>query len=368
MILNIENDLNRFRQIVKGRVRKDLKRYMSSGEIIGKQGDKSVSIPLPEINIPRLRYGKNTTGGVGQGEGEGDEGDKVDGAESGSGQAGDNPADHLLEAEISVEELAEILGEELHLPRIEPRGRKNITAVRDKYTGVARVGPQSLRHQKRTFREALKREISGGTYNAANPVLIPRKEDLRFRSWNSKTDPQSAAAVLYVMDVSGSMGREQKEIVRLEAFWIDTWLRANYKHIETRFVIHDAVAREVDRDTFFRTRESGGTLISSAYMLVDSLITEFYPPDEWNIYLFQFSDGDNWSAADTRTCVDLLKNRLLKSVNLFCYGQVESEYGSGQFYNDLRGDYGNDERVVLSKIPDREAIMGSIKDFLGKGR
>jgi hypothetical protein len=66
VILNIENDLNRFRQIVKGRVRKDLKRYMSSGEIIGKQGDKFVSIPLPEINIPRLRYGKNQTGGVGQ--------------------------------------------------------------------------------------------------------------------------------------------------------------------------------------------------------------------------------------------------------------------------------------------------------------
>ncbi|MDP2307627.1 MAG: DUF444 family protein [Pseudomonadota bacterium] len=366
MILNIENDLNRFRQIVKGRVRKDLKRYMSSGEIIGKQGDKFVSIPLPEINIPRLRYGKNSTGGVGQGEG--DEGDKVDGAEDGGGQAGDNPGEHILEAEISVEELAEILGEELHLPRIEPRGKKNITSVRDKYTGVSKVGPRSLRHQKRTFREALKREIIGGTYNGANPVLIPQKEDMRFRSWSSKSDPQSAAAILYVMDVSGSMGREQKEIVRLEAFWIDTWLRANYKHIETRFVIHDAVAREVDRDTFFRTRESGGTLISSAYMLVDSLIAEHYPPDEWNIYLFQFSDGDNWSAADTRTCIDLLKNRLLKSVNLFCYGQVESEYGSGQFYNDLRSDYGSDERVVLSKIPDREAIMGSIKEFLGKGR
>jgi hypothetical protein len=64
----------------------------------------------------------------------------------------------------------------------------------------------------------------------------------------------------------------------------------------------------------------------------------------------------------------MLKNRLLKAVNLFCYGQVESEYGSGQFYNDLKGDYSADERVVLSKIPDREAIMSSIKDFLGKGR
>lgn len=363
-MLPIDQDLHRFRQIVKGRVRKDLKRYMSSGEIIGKQGDKLVSIPLPEINIPRLRYGKNQTGGVGQGDGE--DGEKVDGA--GAGEAGDNAGEHLLETEITLEELAEILGEELSLPRIEPKGKKHISSVKDKYTGISRIGPSSLRHTRRTFRESLKRQVASGTYNAARPVLVPNKEDMRYRSWKSKTEPQSAAAIVYVMDVSGSMGKEQKEIVRLEAFWIDTWLKANYKHLETRFVIHDAVAREVDRDTFFRTRESGGTLISSAYQLVDKIITEHYSADEWNVYLFQFSDGDNWSASDTRTCMELLKGRLLPVVNLFCYGQVDSEYGSGQFYNDLRGIYTGDERVVLSRIPDRESIMGSIREFLGKGR
>ena len=364
MILPIENDLQRFRQIVKGRVRKDLKRYMSSGEIIGRQGERYVSIPLPEIQIPRLRYGKNQSGGVGQGEGV--EGDKVQG--EGEGTAGNTPGDHLLEAEVTLEELAEILGEELELPRIEPRGRKHISTVRDRYTGVARKGPQSLRHQRRTFRQALKRQITSGTWDARAPIVLPHKEDMRFRTWKSKTEPQSAAAILYVMDVSGSMGREQKEIVRLEAFWIDTWLRSNYKHLESRFVIHDAVAREVDRDTFFRTRESGGTLISSAYTLVDALISQHYPTEEWNIYVFQFSDGDNWSSADTRTCMDLLRQRLLPAVNLFCYGQVESEYGSGQFYNDLRSDFERNECVVLSKVPDRDAIMQSIKAFLGKGR
>ncbi|MBM4369074.1 MAG: DUF444 family protein, partial [Deltaproteobacteria bacterium] len=88
----------------------------------------------------------------------------------------------------------------------------------------------------------------------------------------------------------------------------------------------------------------------------------------WNIYVFQFSDGDNWSAADTRNCMEMLKQRILPSVNLFCYGQVESEYGSGQFLNDLKSDFESDERVVMSRIPDRDAIMQSIKDFLGKGR
>ena len=362
MILNIENDQQRFRQIVKGRVRKDLKRFMASGELVGKQGDKLVSVPMPEINIPHIRYGPNQSG-VGQGEGEA--GETVPGA---GAQAGEAPGEHGVDAEVSLDELAEILGEELQLPRIEPKGKKHVSALRDRYTGIARVGPQSLRHTRRTYKESLKRQIATGTYDPRRPTLIPTKEDLRFRSWKSQTEPQSAAAIIYIMDVSGSMGKEQKEIVRLEAFWIDLWLRANYKHLETRFIIHDAIAKEVDRETFFRTRESGGTLISTAYNTMLQILDQHYPAEEWNLYVFQFSDGDNWSNADTRTCLELLKTRILPRVNLFCYGQVDSEYGSGQYYNDLRGDFPRDDRVVLSRISDREAIMGSIREFLGKGR
>jgi hypothetical protein len=365
-VLPIESDVERFRQIVKGRVRRDLKKYISSGEMIARQGETLVSVPLPEIAIPRLRYGPNPQGGIGQGEG--DAGEPVERTPGAVGGAGDTPAEHLLETDMPVEELAELLGEELQLPRIAPRGRKQVTTTRDRTTGIARTGPRSLRHVRRTFREALRRQIASGTWDPAAPRLLPEREDTRYRTWQTRTDAQSAAAILYVMDVSGSMGRDQKEVVRLAAFWIDTWLRANYRHLEARFVIHDAGAREVDRDTFFRTRESGGTLISSAYQLVERLIAQHYPPSEWNLYLFQFSDGDNWSAADTRSCLELLKGNLLPSLNLFCYGQVESEYGSGQFYNDLRGDVGNDERVVLARMPDRDAVPGAIREFLGKGR
>ncbi len=364
-VLPIEADVERFRQIVKGRVRRDLKRYMASGEMLGRQGSQRVAVPLPEIAIPRLRYGPNDANGVGQGEG-----DTGASAEPipGEGSAGELPGDHLLEADLSLEELADILGDELQLPRITPRGLKHLASSRERTTGIARNGPRSLRHARRTFRESLRRQLATGTWDPDAPRLVPERPDFRFRTWQTRTDPQSAAAILYVMDVSGSMGREQKEIVRLAAFWIDTWLRANYHHLETRFVIHDAVAREVDRDTFFRTRESGGTLISSAYQLVERLIAQHYPPDSWNLYLFQFSDGDNWSAADTRTCLETLRSRLLPQLNLFCYGQVESEYGSGQFYNDLRGEVANDDRVVLSRLPDRDAILAAIREFLGKGR
>ena len=128
------------------------------------------------------------------------------------------------------------------------------------------------------------------------------------------------------------------------------------------------MAREVDRDTFFHTRESGGTMISSAYKLALDLIETEYAPSAWNIYPFHFSDGDNWSADDTRLCIDLLQNRILPAVNLFCYGQVESPYGSGQFIKDLKESVGASENVSLSEIADKEAIYASIKQFLGKGK
>jgi uncharacterized sporulation protein YeaH/YhbH (DUF444 family) len=171
-----------------------------------------------------------------------------------------------------------------------------------------------------------------------------------------------------MMDVSGSMGDEQKEIVRIESFWIDTWLRSQYEGIESRYIIHDAMAKEVDRDTFFRTRESGGTMISSAYKLCARIIEDEYPAAEWNIYPFHFSDGDNWSVDDTQSCVEILRDKLLPVANLFCYGQVESPYGSGQFIKDLHEHFGDEERVVTSEIKNKDAIMDSIRDFLGKGK
>jgi sporulation protein YhbH len=369
MSLKIDQDHSRFRGIVRGKIRQNLRRYISQGEMLGRKGRDVVSIPIPQIDIPRFTFGDKQRGGVGQGEGE--VGDAVGGSESeadGAGQAGKDPGDHLLEVDVTLEELADILGEELELPAIENKGKSRIISAKDRYTGIRRVGPESLRHFKRTYKEALKRSIASGVYNPAIPIVVPQREDRRFRSWNETLEPVANAVIIYMMDVSGSMGDEQKEIVRIESFWIDTWLKRQYKGLESRFIIHDAVAREVDRETFFRTRESGGTMISSAYRMCSQLIDQHYPSEEWNIYPFHFSDGDNWSMDDTLTCIEILKKEVLPRVNMFAYGQVESPYGSGQFIKDLREHFGADERVVTSEIRDRDAVVGSIKDFLGKGK
>lgn len=369
MALKIDQDHARFRNIVRGKIRENLKRYISHGELMGRQGKDTVAIPVPQIDIPRFRFGDKQSGGVGQGEGE--SGDPVDGQEGegdGTGKAGKNAGQHAVEVDVTLDDLAQILGEELQLPRIEPRGQARVVAHKDKYTGIRRVGPESLRHFKRTFREALKRQVSSGIYNPERPVIVPIRDDKRFRSWKTSTEPVANAVIVYMMDVSGSMGDEQKEIVRIESFWLDTWLRSQYKGLESVYIIHDAVAREVDRETFFHTRESGGTMISSAYKLCADIMQRRYPSQDWNVYPFHFSDGDNWSVDDTLNCIQILKNRVLPHANMFCYGQVESPYGSGQFVKDLREHLGKDERVVTSEIRDKDAIMDSIKAFLGKGR
>lgn len=368
MAMKIDRDTNRFREIVRGKIRQNLKKYVTNGEMIGRKGKDLVSIPVPSLDVPHFRYGQNGSGGVGQGEGEVGQPIGRGEGEEGTGKAGSDPGGHILEVDVSLQELAKILGDELELPKIQPKGADNITQEKARYNSIRRVGPESLRHFKRTYVQAMKRQVSGGNYNAADPRVIPIKEDRRYRSWETVAEPQANAAIIYMMDVSGSMTDEQKQIVRTESFWIDTWLKSQYKGVERRYIIHDAAAKEVDEHTFYRTRESGGTRISSAYKVCAELLNKTFPAEVWNIYCFQFSDGDNWGE-DNRLSLQMLKEQIVPKCNLFCYGQVESPYGSGEYIRSLRDTFGNKhETVVLSEIKNQDAILASIKTFLGKGK
>jgi uncharacterized sporulation protein YeaH/YhbH (DUF444 family) len=369
--LKIDQDHGRFRQIVRGKIRENLKKYISHGELIGRKGKDRVSIPVPQIDIPRFRFGEKQTGGVAQGEGNpGDEvgqGDEQEG--EGGKKAGKDSGEHALEVDVTLDELAAILGEELELPDIQNKGKSRISAAREKYSGIRKVGPESLRHFKRTYREALKRSIAVGDLHAratahrarARRQALPLVED-QHRAGRQRGHRLHDGCV-------GLDGR-RAERDRAHRELLDRYLalEAVQGPRERAYIIHDAVAREVDRETFFHTRESGGTMISSAYKLCAQIIEKDYPSDEWNIYPFHFSDGDNWSLEDTLSCIELLKKHLLDKINMFAYGQVESPYGSGQFIKDLREHLGKDERVVTSEIRDKDAITQSIKDFLGRGR
>lgn len=363
MSLPIERDSRRFQKIVRGHVRKNLRKYITNGELIGRQGKDVVSIPIPEVQLPYFRFG-NPQGGVGQGDGA--IGTPLGGGEQqdGDGQAGDQPGQHILEVEMSLAELTTILGEELELPRIQPKNKSNVEGEVMRYTGLRRVGPESLRHFKQTYRQALKRQIIQGTYNPKHPVIIPIREDKRYRSWKVYPRPDSNAAIFYMMDVSGSMTQGKKRLVRLTAFWIDSWLRAHYKNLDIRYIVHDAVAHEVDAHTFYHIRESGGTRISSAYELCAKVVQDHYNPEDWNLYGFHFSDGENFGDEDDQRCLNLLEQALLPHMNLFCYGQVRSAPGH-QFMDTLANI--TDEKLTTAQINDEDNILEAIKAFLGKG-
>lgn len=367
-LYRIDSDHSRFKEIVKGRIRRDLAKYLTSSELIGRAGARSVSIPLPQIELPRLRFGDNQGKGAGKGDGaDGGPGEKGEKAE-GQGAAGEQPGQHILEVDVDLDDLADMLGEELGLPRIQPRGVRDLETEGGRYTGVRAAGPDSLRHFRRSFKRALLRTVASGQWDPKSARVVPVREDFRYRARKSAPKPDSSAVVFHMMDVSGSMGRDQKDVVRIQAFWIDTWLRRQYKNLDVVYIVHDAAARVVDQHTFFHLRESGGTKISSAYELCLAQIQERYRPEDWNVYPFHYSDGDNWSARDTETCVNLLADEILPRVNQFCYSQVKSAHGSGQFKKDLDVAFDGVDELVTASLADRGDIPRSIRAYLGRGR
>jgi len=275
----IEQDHQRFRQIVKGRIRADFRNFIAHNGLIGKNDKNLLSISVPDIDIPTFRYADNAIG-ISAGDGE-------------EGQTVTPPPHSPLEVDLSLNELAAILGEELQLP------------------------PPNIHFS------------------------------------------QSNAVILYVMDISGSMADEQKELIRIAAFWIDAWLRHHYKRIQFRYIVYDIAAREVDRQSFYHLREDAGTKISSAYKIAKRILNH-YNAAEWNAYLFHFSDGDNCCETDSRECCRLLQTSLLPRLNLFGYCQIATPYGSGNFINILHDQLPN---LITARIAAREDICKSIKRF-----
>lgn len=373
MLGRVNLDKRRFFDIVRKSVRKNLHKFITSDRFVlpDKSGRGKISIPLPRINIPRFKFEDRQLKGVGQGKG--DKGDIIgwgDEEDGGQGQgAGDQIGDHALEEiEINEDDFFKILGEELELPRIEPKGRKTVESPRYAYKGIRRVGPESLRQFKRTYKEALKRQIASGSYDPQNPVVFPIKNDKRYRSLESKTSSEISAVIFHLIDVSGSIDDEQREIIRRITYCVNGWIERCYKGTKQRYIVHDFEAEEVIKHTFFHIDTSGGTKISSALSLMSEIIDKEYPAEEWNIYAFYYSDGDNWNDEDNLKCMRLIGDRILPKINLFCFGYLINEHmGSNPgFFKFLKAGFKKEKRIIISKIKDRDSIIGTIKRFLGK--
>jgi len=298
----IESDHKDFRDVVSGRIRKSLKKYINTGKVFRKRSKNGkVTISIPRIDIPRIVFGDN---GEGIGRGLGKEGDVIgkDPQKGKGNQAGDQEGEGIL-INLDLEDVLHFLQDELKLPNIKPKPNETFQEVKIKYNNIALTGPESLRHNRRTMLQALKRMAAGGELDKlhyipgfSDPVrlITPINSDRRYKQYTEIKVPASNAVIFFARDGSASMDQYKCDIVSDMSWWIDAWIRHFYERVERCYIWHDTVAQEVDEETFYRYRYGGGTKCSSAMKLIGKQFENRFPPNKWNIYVIYFTDGENW--------------------------------------------------------------------------
>lgn len=317
----IQEDHKRFRDVVSGRTRRELKRLIKSGAIVRQRpkGGK-VTISIPQIDIPHFVHGDS---GEGIGRGPGKEGDTIgrDPQPGNGNQAGDQEGEGI-HIQIDMEDVLAFMEEELKLPFMKPKPNETFEEVKIKYNDISKVGLNSLRHTRRTMKEALKRLAMGGELDqvqlvpgASVPmkVITPIKQDFRYRQYREIKIPASNAVIFFARDCSGSMDDYKCDIVSDMAWWIDRWIKRFYKRVDHCYYVHDTRAQEVNEQEFYTYRYGGGTQCSSAFESISQQFENRYPPHKFNIYVFYFTDGDNWDN-DNERVVKIIQEKFPQGV------------------------------------------------------
>lgn len=376
-------DRQRHRQKVRESVRDNIADLIAEESIIGKHKDKVIKVPIRGVKEYRFIYGENAAG-VGQGDGTSEKGQVIgqaDGQGPGEDQAGDQPGVDYYETDVTLEELVEIMFEDLELPDMQRKILREVMSDRiSKRRGYRRAGIRVRLDKKRTAKSRIKRRLAatrhaGGSAEspAAGESAAPderfpfRKKDLIYRHMAEDTRPESNAAVLCIMDTSGSMDTMKKYLARSFFFLLYQFVCTKYLNVELVFIAHHTEGKEVTEDEFFSKGESGGTFISSGYEKALEVIQARYHPSLWNLYAFHCSDGDNF---DSDNPAALKAAQALCGVcNLFGYGEIKPR--GARFYESsmltvFRGLEAENFQAV--SIERKEDIWPSFKTFLSKER
>ena len=339
----IEEDWKDFRDVVGGKIRKALKKFIKSGQIVRNRGKNGkISITIPKIDIPHIVYG---SGDDGVGRGEGKDGDVIgkDEPKKGKGSAGQGESEGIT-ISLDLEDVLKFMQEELKLPNLKKKTNETYDEIKIKYNNISLIGPESLRHNRRTLMQTLKRQAVEGTLSdlsyvpgLKDPVRIlkPINEDKRYRQFNEIKIPSSNALFVFARDGSGSMDATKCDIVSDMSWWIDTWIRRFYDRVDRLYVWHDSSAMEVDEDKFYKYRFGGGTTCSSALKFISKQFENRYPTNKWNIYVFYFTDGENWTD-DNQVFISTLESDFGPNVvNFTGITQILSSVTTGSVKHDV---------------------------------
>ncbi|HLI51534.1 MAG TPA: sporulation protein YhbH [Thermomicrobiaceae bacterium] len=357
-------DQARHKAKVKEAIRQNLPDIISEQSIITTDGKKIVRVPIRTLDEYKFRFDPNDRQQFGEGQGKSKVGDVIGqtgkGKQPGNGQqAGDQPGIDYYEAELTIDELADMVFEDLCLPHLEEKRMQELESETVRFTDIRKKGPFANLDKKRTIRENIKRNAWRGDPHFGDLD----NDDLRFKTWERAVRRESNAVVIAMMDVSGSMGVFEKYVSRAFYYWMVRFLRTKYDNVKIVFLAHHTEAKEVTEEEFFTRGESGGTKASSAYQLALDIINERFPSDSWNIYPFHFSDGDNWPS-DNETCGRLVE-QLVELSNEFGYGEIRQgrySYQSTLMHTFQRID---NPKFVTVTIGDKSEVYPALRRFFG---
>ncbi len=395
-----QTDAARHREKIKEAIRQNLPDIISDEAIITRKENQILRVPIRGIKSYRFihRQGEGSGGGFGSGESQKGKtlGQRPKPGHGQPGKPGEEPGVDYLETEINIEELINMMFDDLGLPNLRKKEiRESVIPKGWKWESLEKHGIRPRLDKKRTIKEAIKRtEVlvaelmdstglpeeecrdalasargdlldalailrpepePGAAVERAPAALMPQTEtgeeedqeekqrvyldssDLRYRTLTEDVEYRSNAVILAMMDVSGSMSTMKKYLARSFYFWMISFLRSIYKHVEIRFIAHTTTAKLVDEHNFFHKGESGGTYCYSAYDLALELIDTEYPTSRWNVYPFHFSDGEDW---DVERTVRSLKAMLSRGVSAFGYGEIPGEYSSSVLMESYRRSLG----------------------------
>ncbi|MBT8078678.1 MAG: YeaH/YhbH family protein [Gammaproteobacteria bacterium] len=401
--VNRQRFLRRYRKHIKDAVSDAVnKRSITDTD----RGD-SISIPKKDISEPVFRHG---AGGrqyrVLPGNKEFIQGDKINRPPSGGGGGGGDASntgegmdDFVFE--ISRQEFLDFMFEDLELPNLiktQLKNTENFKYIKGGYTneGIpARLNiVQSVRsaHSRRiALRGATKRRIRSVTEQLDALGDKPENEDeardlrvklerlerrlnhipflddfdLKYNNLIQQPAPTNNAVMFCLMDVSGSMTQDIKDLAKRFFILLHLFLRQNYKRTDVVFIRHHTVAAEVDEEEFFYSRETGGTVVSSALKLMLEVVRDRYPSEDWNIYAAQASDGENWED-DSSIARDVLANSILPLVQYYAYIEITKNepqrlWRSYEELLEKHGDY-----FSMKKVTDAGDIYPVFRELFEK--
>src|SRR5690349_7772457 len=295
-------DWLRHNQKVREAVKETLPELLANSDLMTRPGNRTVAVPVKFLEHSRLRLADaQVQQGAGQGRGEpGDilQPGREEGEAQGS-QGGTGDGEIRFMVELKVDEIVDWLWEELKLPELKPK--RTATMDQNEYVreGWDKRGARSRLDRRRTMKEAVKRHaIQAPTTPDSDEPISLVNDDLRFRQLVRRPSPATSAAVIFALDVSGSMDEAQRRLAKQFFFFALQGIRRQYAKVETVFLAHAAQAWEFDESQFFQASSSGGTVTSTVARLALEVMTTRYEPSRYNVYFFYASDGEN--AAEDR--------------------------------------------------------------------